>query len=508
MNPDARFSQDAFRTKLSDPAALGGYVRQRIVVDRDTGFVPLLQPSLEEAIRTCEDQIAVGVNIPWAIYRIAAFRLLLGPEHEWECLAALARAVQRPQVRSFLDSALKTASLLGSADPHRHDVQCVQRFLVAALAARFPDAASLEEVRRRATADKPPIQGPVVIVAGGCDPARTGDLDGYRDLLRRGFADFEGTLISGGTREGVCGLVGELGESRVDRIHTIGYLPKSLPANGTATRDERYHELRNGKHRDRFSALEPIQYWLDILDSGIAPEDVRVLGINGGSIAALEYRFAWALGARVAIVRASGREADVLEQEIQAHEFQGVIVLPDDAMSVRAFIHGGAPDATASGLGPEDRERLARFIHARFLEENRHKNQDRAMRIWEHLDPDLRQSNLDQIDSMRSILRSVGYEVRPASGPIRCPSFSDEVIERMAEMEHGRWVVERLQSGWHHAEARDSAQRRSPYLVGWDDPRLGDDVKQWDRDNVRRFPKLLADAGYEMALRLAPGTRP
>jgi hypothetical protein len=48
--------------------------------------------------------------------------------------------------------------------------------------------------------------------------------------------------------------------------------------------------LANGKKLSPSSCarLEPLQYWADIITSGIEPSKVKLLGINGGKIAAAE----------------------------------------------------------------------------------------------------------------------------------------------------------------------------------------------------------------------------
>ena len=87
-----------------------------------------------------------------------------------------------------------------------------------------------------------PLEGPVRIVAGGCDPAVEQQMKAYRDLLLEAFRDFHGTVLGGGTREGISGLVGEVGEAYRGAIRTIGYLPKLIPADATA--DQRYCKIR------------------------------------------------------------------------------------------------------------------------------------------------------------------------------------------------------------------------------------------------------------------------
>lgn len=66
----------------------------------------------------------------------------------------------------------------------------------------------------------------------------------------------------------------------------------------------------------------------------------------------------------------------------------------------------------------------------------------------------------------------------------------------MAEIEHARWNVERLLDGWKWGEKRDIVKKTSPYLVGWSE--LSNDVKEWDRQTVRKIPEFLAKVGLEV----------
>jgi hypothetical protein len=79
------------------------------------------------------------------------------------------------------------------------------------------------------------------------------------------------------------------------------------------------------------------------------------------------------------------------------------------------------------------------------------------------------------------------------------PELTAAEIDLMAEMEHGRWVLERLQSGWRFDVNRDPANRRSPFLVGWNE--LTDLVKEYDRNAVKSWPAILAAAGFEVVRR-------
>jgi hypothetical protein len=59
----------------------------------------------------------------------------------------------------------------------------------------------------------------------------------------------------------------------------------------------------------------------------------------------------------------------------------------------------------------------------------------------------------------------------------------------MAELEHGRWNVERLLAGWKWGLINDEANKISPYIIPWS--QLTEDLKEYDRDAARQMPYLL-----------------
>lgn len=64
----------------------------------------------------------------------------------------------------------------------------------------------------------------------------------------------------------------------------------------------------------------------------------------------------------------------------------------------------------------------------------------------------------------------------------------------MAELEYGRWNVERLRGGWRSGKTRDDSRKIQNCLVPWKE--LPDAIKRYDREAVRAFPKILAKAGW------------
>jgi len=156
------------------------------------------------------------------------------------------------------------------------------------------------------------------------------------------------------------------------------------------------------------------------------------------------------------------------------------------------------PDPT---LSDETREAVARAIHERYRENqaDRKPADDPAMAEWEELPEHLRESNRQQAADIFEKLRAIGCTVHEVGdGDVNALRFSDGEIERMAEMEHDRWTVERLADGWTPG-ARDVHAKTSPYLVSWEE--LPEEVREWDREAVRPIPELLAAVGLEIRRR-------
>ncbi len=478
-----------------DPYALASFLEFELFCSRDDRFIPYMKPTLLQAVETCRAHVRAGMELPWAFFTMGKMHLLLG--QPYESLAAVATAIHVclgtatcvprdvfQEQRNFLRR-INT----GREWPPAH--RWVDKTLMLAEAIRSPDGRALRQLKEMRRRQKS-FAGPVVIVAGGADSSVQGKMAEYRLPLMQSFDGFSGTVVSGGTRAGIPGLVGEMARKVSGRksggLFALAYLPGKMPTGVQI--DPRYHEtvILEG---DDFTPDQPIQNWIDMIASGIKPSEVRVLGINGGRIAAFEYRLALALGARVGIVQSSGRAELDLLKEARSTAIKNLVWLPADAMTLRAFVNPGL-----TVMSPGHLESAGKAIHTAFLVENRHRIVDRAMLPWEELPEDLKESNRSQAAYSVQILKAVGYGVRKAASSRVSIRFTRSEIETMAEMEHGRWVVERLGSGWKYGEKRDPVNRISPHLVPWKE--LADKFKGYDRIAVCKWPALLKDAGLEI----------
>jgi len=321
----------AYEIDPTDPYAVSNYLVYEIARQRNLTPASLMGPSLKAAVQRCHDQIEVGMNLPWAFFNLGVFYLLLG--QPYGSLAAYAKAIQLSTTDWMAETSKLLLDKLSVVQTLILGYDWNQKLLMLGRAVKFQDRPSLDQIRMLATTGVAPIAEPVVIVAGKTN-AETKTL-GHEELFVKGFCNFHGTLISGGTTAGVSGLVGHIQVAYPGAVASIGYIPKAVPEGAEV--DKRYSQIRTTEGND-FSALEPLQYWIDLVASGIQPSKVKLLGINGGEISALEYRLALTLGASVGVIENSGREASRLVSDLNWAKSPRLQQLAEETKSISAFI--------------------------------------------------------------------------------------------------------------------------------------------------------------------------
>lgn len=128
-----------------------------------------------------------------------------------------------------------------------------------------------------------------------------------------------------------------------------------------------------------------------------------------------------------------------------------------------------------------------------------------SMVPWEELPERYRRSSLAQARHIGVKLRAVGLGVGPLTDWDAARfTFAPEEVEQLAELEHERFVAERIGDGWTSASGPSDPDRRtSPWLIRWHE--LPEDVKEIDRRAVRRIPTVLARAGFQVVGRVRAG---
>ena len=317
----------------ADPYALGNVIEYEISAAGDLTVVEAMREQIVAASKRCRSQALAGENLPWAFFDAGKFALLLGSPYE--ALASYAKAVRLATTEHMLattSTSLERLEALGGAITGS---TWAQRLLAIARAVRFPSQAALDALGETAPIAGVDDRSRVVMLTGGTDESAERWLEVHAETLREGFEGFEGLIVSGGTRHGVAGLAGSVRERTLGEVTAVGFLPANIPENATV--DARYDELRRTPGAG-FSIAETLQAWGDLIASGVQPATVKLLGVNGGTIAAAEYRVGLALGCSVGMVLGSGREADKLVQDPDWVAAPNLVRLNLDAGAIRGFL--------------------------------------------------------------------------------------------------------------------------------------------------------------------------
>ena len=282
------------------------------------------------------------------------------------------------------------------------------------------------------------------------------------------------------------------GRDELPLVRFVGYLPKDAPAlEGVDAQ-----QIVRTRGSD-YSILEPLQMWKDVCARGQTPANVVLLCLGGGSISFQETMLAIAVGADAYFLpdERKGGAADSLAEivdEAGAEAMPHLHMLPKDNATLAMFQPWKASDRSDA---PEHCEILARKIHENYLRDAVGAKLDSNLAPWEELRDDYKFSNIHQAQNSIHILSECGYGVRKLKPGEESPKLPDisGAVEKMAQMEHGRWNIERLMQGWRYGSVKDRKNRISPCIAPWD--ALTEDVKDYDRRAVRDWPQHLLDAG-------------
>jgi ppGpp synthetase/RelA/SpoT-type nucleotidyltranferase len=511
----AAITQDA-----AEPVSLARYLEHEISTHRDRGLARLAAPMIRNAMARSRTQIEGCVNLPGAWSSLSLLHLLNQEPHP--ALDALAHLMclcesqpddgspPAPCTAARHVLRLHTAvQRLASIRENLPGYEAMERALLLALAVRGRNQAAQEKIHRLESwtlrSAPPHLQSShgIVIVAGGCSLDVEPMVKDLQPHLRSAFvglplADRPLMLVSGGTTAGVSRLAGDVAQESKGKIQACGYLPKTVPKDYQVDRDStRFAWLCESPGND-FTALDPLQGWTDIVAAGVDMKQIKLLAFAPGEISRAEMAFALALGVRVGLIEHPAlppkRQFD--DAAWLEHLDEGLLIrMPLDAMTIRAFLLTDAlPDAD------ERFEAAAKQVHETYLKSAR--PADPSLSPWEKLPTELKVSNYHQAAYWANILATEGLGVRECTADAGIPAFDIQTaigadgVKRLAEMEHGRWNVERLLRGWRWAETKDVLKKLSPYLVPWD--ALSGEIQGYDIQAIQSLPENLRVAGFEV----------
>lgn len=119
-----------------------------------------------------------------------------------------------------------------------------------------------------------------------------------------------------------------------------------------------------------------------------------------------------------------------------------------------------------------------------------------SLKAYSELPEDEKDQNRNNVRDIPNKLAIAGYAMLPKRGSERPGKFTDDEIEKLAEMEHERWIQQKLNSGWKYAKETDKDNKLHKDLIPWHD--LSDDEKDKDRVLIEGIPVIIEKAGYTM----------
>lgn len=483
--------QRAYEISPSNPTCLANYLSYVIMTQKCLASVTLLKPHILKSIKLSRDHADVQLNIPQAFFDMGLFYLLIG--QPYESLNAFTRAISlcsHPLSELMLKDCFTTIKKLNVVGAELDGYESVYRLLLIGLYIHRPDPELKQEIMALATKKGLSVSTPVVMLAGGCDSKQENAMDTYREMLLKTFEHFRGTIISGGTANGISKLAGDIKQKYPQNIKSCGYMPAPSSSRPQVNK-KGFNAVRQTKGQD-FSPLEPLQAWIDLLADGKDPRQVKIIGINGGRIAVAEYRMALAFGASVVIIKGSGLEADKILVDPDWMENKNLLGLPPDMMTLKVFILPEVPIFKNKGK----RENIAQIIHEVYRQEQTRNvaEKDPSMTSWSQLDEGYKESNMQQVDHIAAKLELLGYALVPiGKSPQRDWNLSVYEIELLAEFEHGRWLLEKIRAGWRYGKEKDLQKKTNPCLIPWGE--LSEEEKDKDRLTVKKIPQYLKAAG-------------
>ena len=116
-----------------------------------------------------------------------------------------------------------------------------------------------------------------------------------------------------------------------------------------------------------------------------------------------------------------------------------------------------------------------------------------ALHPWSTLKYTYKVANYAQADHLSVKLRFLNPQLKPGDQVAKEAQFQeeidDQILEQLAEMEHRRWMADRLLNGWTYADKRNDELKLHNLIIPYDV--LSEAEKQKDRDTILQLRQYL-----------------
>jgi ppGpp synthetase/RelA/SpoT-type nucleotidyltranferase len=292
-----RYYKRAYNVNPDDTYTGVNYFITNIALNKTIDVLDYSLPAIKNIIKISEEQILVGINMPWAYFNNGLFKLF--SKEVKESLNQYLLAIRFSTAGWMISSHLADLDSLSVVDNELEGISLVRHLLLLGLAIRFNDKDAKDRLKSDFGLKEGDLNIPLLIITGSTKLSKEELGQDLQIYLLNSLNSFEGTIISGSTIAGVCDLVGDIQMAYPKSIKTVGYIPKNFPENIEV--DKRFLKIHQTDGND-FSFLEALHYWTDIVLNDLDISKIKLLGIGGGKISAFEYRLAIVFGAYIGIL--------------------------------------------------------------------------------------------------------------------------------------------------------------------------------------------------------------
>lgn len=138
-------------------------------------------------------------------------------------------------------------------------------------------------------------------------------------------------------------------------------------------------------------------------------------------------------------------------------------------------------------------DEMAIALHAAYLDNSADVAPGSAQSIatWDELPENLREANRASADHIAILFASEGVALADRD-TVRRAVADPATLDRLARVEHRRWMADRIEHGWRHGERRDNDRLIHPAICDFD--ALPPDDREKDRNAVRKLAEIAAAA--------------
>ncbi len=171
----------------------------------------------------------------------------------------------------------------------------------------------------------------------------------------------------------------------------------------------------------------------------------------------------------------------------------GETVIPDRYLSKLVAVGGLVRADTIERVLDYKGDEMAIALHAQYRESMKSAEKTSALEEWDGLPENIRDANRAAANHIPILFGAAGFRISSSTPAAQPPALSAEDVERLARVEHRRWVADRIDRRWRYGESRDDRLLLHPDLVPYE--KLSDSKKEQNRNWIRTLAGIVAARG-------------